>query len=78
MRRNFSYALAWLRDGERVRRSVWDKNVYIELQAPSDTSETNLSFITMTKKDGYVIRWLPNAADLLLDDWTFYEEEEQD
>lgn len=77
--RNFSYALAWLRDGERVCRAGWNgKDMYIELQTPTDTSKMTLPYIFMKTADGNLVPWLASQTDLLSDDWTFYEGEAND
>lgn len=71
---NFSAALVVLDEGKRVARKGWNgKDMYIELQVPTETSKMTLPYIFMKTAQGDLVPWLASQSDLLANDWTIVE-----
>lgn len=68
--KDFGYALAILRSGERVSREGWNgKGMWIALQVPDANSKMSLPYIYMSTVDGKLVPWLASQTDLLALDW---------
>ncbi len=67
---NFGWALQQLKAGRAVCRDEWNgKNMYIELQIPTDLSKMTLPYIYMKTAQGDLVPWLASQTDLLANDW---------
>lgn len=70
MQHDFSAALHFLKDGERVARAGWNgKGMWIELQKPDANSKMTLPYIFMSTAQGDLVPWLASQTDLLASDW---------
>lgn len=66
----FSDALVEIKQGERFKRIGWNgKNMYIQIQRPTDLSKMTLPYIYMCTQGGDLVPWLASQTDLLADDW---------
>lgn len=67
---NFSYALNYLKQGKKVRRSGWNgKGMWLGLQKPDLYSKMTLPYIYMYTADQHFVPWLASQTDILSDDW---------
>lgn len=67
---NFSYALNYIKQGKKVRRSGWNgKGMWIGLQKPDLYSKMTLPYIYMYTADQHFVPWLASQTDILSDDW---------
>ena len=82
---NFSVALAWLREGQKVARLGWNgKGMFLFLVDgstfkvnrppllgiyPEGTTVHYHPHIDMRTADGTVVPWVPSQTDLLAADW---------
>lgn len=67
---DFGYALAALKDGQRVSRPGWNgKGMYLELQVPDENSKMTLPYIYMFTAQGDLVPWLASQTDMLAEDW---------
>lgn len=72
----FPNALNMLRAGRKVRRTGWNgKDMYIELQIPTDTSKMTLPYIFMKTAQGDLVPWVASQTDILAGDWEAVETE---
>ena len=87
---NFGDALKELRRGGRVARQGWNgKGMFIFLVPasrfvvnrppllgfyPEGTEVEYHAHIDMKTAQGYVVPWLASQADILAEDWQYYEE----
>jgi len=70
MTTDFGYALAGLRDRQKMARSGWNgKGMYIELQTPTETSKMTRPYIFMKTADNQLVPWVASQTDLLAEDW---------
>jgi hypothetical protein len=68
--RNFSVALAYLKEGCIVHREGWNgKGMYLKLQCPDEHSKMTLPYIYMYTAQGDLVPWLASQTDLLSEDW---------
>lgn len=74
---NFSEALHFIRNGEKVRRSGWNgKGIYIWLRLGSDVAPNPNApdvmcqmYVEMFTADKTFVPWLCSQTDLLAVDW---------
>lgn len=67
---NFGNALIMLKEGYKVQRSGWNgKNMWINLQTPTETSKMTLPYIYMYTAQGDLVPWLASQTDVLAEDW---------
>lgn len=67
---NFSYALNYLKQGKKVRRSGWNgKGMWLGLQKPDLYSKMTLPYVYMYTTDQHFVPWLASQTDILSDDW---------
>lgn len=67
---DFGLALDYLKQGRKVARTGWNgKDMYIELQTPTETSKMTLPYLFMKTADDQLVPWLASQTDLLADDW---------
>ncbi len=82
---NFSKALAFLKEGEKVQREGWNgKDMFIFLVSgstfivnrapllgiyPEGTEINYHAHVDMKTADGMVVPWLCSQTDMLADDW---------
>lgn len=70
MNTDFGYALAGLKDRQKMTRSGWNgKGMYIELQTPTETSKMTRPYIFMKTADNQLVPWVASQTDLLAEDW---------
>ena len=71
---SFSLALEALKKGYKVSRKNWNgKNMWIEMQLPTETSKMTLPYIYMKTVNDDLVPWLASQTDLLAEDWFFVE-----
>ena len=80
---DFSKALENLKNCKKLCRKGWNgKNIYIELQRPTELSKMTLPYIyIVTDKlitdnknaPKGIVPWLASQTDLLAEDWEIYE-----
>jgi len=74
--RNFGWALEHLRSGKKLRRRSWkDKDRYLSLQIPDDTSVMTTPYIYIGNNHGLVTPWFTPHVDLLSEDWEILRKE---
>jgi hypothetical protein len=67
---NFSYALNYLKQGKKVRRSGWNgKGMWLGLQKPDSYSKMTLPYVYMYTADQHFVPWLASQTDILSEDW---------
>ena len=67
---DFSEALSLLKSGSSVARAGWNgKNMYLELQKPTEESKMTLPYIYMKTACDNLVPWLASQTDLLAEDW---------
>jgi len=67
---SFSSALDLLKAGARVCRKNWNgKNMWLELQMPTDTSKMTVPYVYMKTADDQLVPWLCSQTDMLSNDW---------
>lgn len=73
---DFGYALAHLREGNKVQRSGWNGvGLWLELQVPDAHSKMTLPYIYMCYPEdakttpGARVPWLASQTDMLATDW---------
>ena len=67
---NFSYALNYLKQGKKVRRSGWNgKGMWLGLQKPDPYSKMTLPYVYMYTADQHFVPWLASQTDILSEDW---------
>ena len=70
MASSFSYALNWLKAGEKATRTGWNgKGMWVHMQKPDAYSKMSLPYIYMKTVDGNCIPWVASHTDLLAEDW---------
>ncbi len=68
--RDFGWALARLRVGDRVQRVGWNgRGMWLALQRPDQYSKMTLPYIYMKTADDNRVPWLPSQSDILSADW---------
>jgi hypothetical protein len=71
---DFSHALLLLKDGKKVAREGWNgKEMWIQLQIPTDTSKMTLPYIYMYTATKDLVPWLCSQTDMLASDWVVLE-----
>lgn len=76
--KDFSAALAALKDGRRVTRSGWNgKGMWLALQTPDAHSKMKRPYIYMSPVGGHLVPWVASQSDLLADDWCILPKDEQ-
>ncbi len=66
----FGETLGYIKLGRKVARSGWNgKNMYVELQTPTETSKMTLPYLFMKTADGHLVPWLASQTDILAEDW---------
>lgn len=66
----FGDAIAALKQGARINRINWNgKNMYLELQEPTELSKMTLPYIYMKTADDQLVPWLASQTDILAEDW---------
>ena len=67
---NFEKALELLKKGKKVCRTGWNgKNMWIDLQHPTNLSKMTLPYIYMKTADNNLVPWLASQTDILAEDW---------
>ena len=67
---DFGWALARLREGQKVCRTGWNgKNMYLSLQIPDEHSKMTLPYIYMYTATQDLVPWLASQTDMLATDW---------
>lgn len=61
---SFSWAMAVVLSGGKVRREDWNRPAYIEQQLRG-----GMPFVAMVMQDGTVGPYSPSHCDMLADDW---------
>ena len=80
--KDFSWALAMLREGKKVFRAGWHgRGLSIELQNPDENSKMTLPYIYLNVPveemvEFAAVPWVASQTDILSDDWEEYQEEE--
>lgn len=70
MELNFSDALAFLKNGYRVKRAGWNgKEQYLMLQLPDEGSKMTLPYIYIRTVQSDLVPWVASQTDLLAEDW---------
>lgn len=71
---DFGETLKYLKRGMKVTKQSWHKSgMYLELQVPDAHSKMTAPYIYITIDGNYRIPWHPSQADVLEEDWTFFE-----
>ena len=53
-----------------MTREGWnDKDMYLELQVPDDSSKMTLPYIYMKTAQGDLVPWFASQTDMLAGDW---------
>lgn len=67
---NFSYALDFLKENKKLSRKNWNgKNMYIQLQLPTDTSKMTIPYLYMFTVNAELVPWVASQTDILAEDW---------
>ena len=67
---SFSKAIEALKLGVKVARQGWNgKNMYVELQNPTELSKMTRPYLFMKTADEQLVPWLASQTDLLAEDW---------
>lgn len=79
MANDFSNALQFLKDGERVRRRGWNgKGIFLEMQRPDENSKMTAPYIFIDSTGLQTdnpdapkkrVPWVASQTDLLAEDW---------
>ena len=72
---NFSWALHWLKDGQKVSRTGWNgKGQWVAAQFPDDHSKMQLPYLYLHNAQGKLVPWVPSTGDLFAEDWAIVKE----
>ncbi len=67
---DFGFALDYVKQGRKIARKGWNgKDMYVELQTPTETSKMTLPYLFMKTADDQLVPWLASQTDLLANDW---------
>ena len=67
---DFGWALARLREGQRVTRDGWNgKGQFVGLQIPDQDSKMTLPYLFIITVSGDSVPWLASQTDMLATDW---------
>lgn len=70
---DFGWALARLREGQRVTRDGWNgRGQYLELQTPDANSKMTLPYVYIRTVQGDLVPWLASQTDMLATDWDLF------
>lgn len=70
----FDEALKYLKRGIKMTKKSWNKDgMFIEIQRPTDLSKMTGEYLFITIDSKYKNPWNPSQADMLENDWIFYE-----
>ena len=78
---NFSSALAFLKNGNKVAREGWNgKGMFLLLHEPPVAASLldgkvyeNLPYIQMKTADNKLVPWLASQTDILAEDWVIVD-----
>ncbi len=67
---DFSQALKYLKDGNKIAREGWNgKGMWVAAQFPDAESKMGLPYIYMKTVDGSLVPWVASHTDLFRHDW---------
>ena len=76
---DIGWAVAVMREGNRVRRSGWNgKGMWLAIQFPDEHSKMSAPYVYMKTADNKLVPWLCSQTDLLATDWEVVEPGEGD
>jgi hypothetical protein len=65
---DFPHAIHLMKQGKRVARSVWSKDVYLRIQFPDHGSKMSHPYIYVTSRFG-LVPWVATQVEMLTEDW---------
>jgi hypothetical protein len=71
---DFSLALDLLKRGKKVKLTTWSKDVFLELQKPTELSKMTHPYIYVTSRFG-LVPWVATQVELLATNWQLSLEE---
>jgi len=66
-------AIKYMRNGDPVKRGVWESNVFLKLEEPSSSSNLTEEYICM-EDNGSIFLYVFSHEDILADDWEIHKE----
>lgn len=65
----FDYAIKAVKNGAKIRRTIWPPATYVVLQVWSNGSKMTGSYLFVEDGNGSRVPWIPSYSDMLADDW---------